>query len=89
MVKQTSWEAYQEITRGGIAKTQAQKVFQTLQFMPAATRAEIAKVMQLPINSVCGRIKELLDAEVIYVSSVEKCPVTGRKAEKLKVVSYV
>lgn len=88
-VKQTSWEAYQDITRGGVAKTQAQKVFQTLQFTPGATRNELASHMNLPINAVCGRVKELLDSEVIYVSGVGTCSVSGRNVEQLKVVSYV
>lgn len=87
-VKQTSWQAYQDITRGGVAKTQAEKVFQTLQFTPGATRSELAAHMNLPINAVCGRVKELLDAEVIYVSGVGKCAVSGRNVEQLKVVSY-
>lgn len=87
-IKQTSWEAYQEITRGGVAKTQAEKVFQTLQFAPGATRAELSKHMGLPINVICGRVNELLKAEVIYVSGTIKCPINNRKAEQLKVVTY-
>ena len=89
MVKSTSWAAYQDILRGGVAKTQAQKVFQTLQFMPNATRAELAQATGMKINVICGRVKELLDTEVIYVSEVAPCPVSGRKCEKLKVVTYV
>lgn len=88
-VKETSWQAYQDITRGGVAKTQAQKVFQTLHFTPGATRNELAAHMNLPINVVCGRVKELLDTEVIYVSGVGRCSVSGRNVEQLKVVSYV
>ncbi|QHJ81471.1 MAG: hypothetical protein [Bacteriophage sp.] len=88
-VKSTSWSAYQEITRGGVAKTQAEKVFQTLQYYPdGASRAELSKDMDMPINAVCGRINELLKADVIYVASVSKCPVSGRNVEKLKAVSY-
>lgn len=89
-VKETSWASYQEITRGGVAKTQAEKVFQTMQYYSGngVSRAELAEDMNLPINAVCGRVNELLKAEVIYVAAVERCGSAGRKVEKLKVVNY-
>lgn len=88
-VKQTSWEAYQDILRGGVATKQAEKVLQTINYYPdGVSRATIARAMGMPINSVCGRVNELLAAEVIYVSGTGKCPVTGRNVEQLKVVEY-
>lgn len=89
MVKDTSWQAYQEILRGGVAVKQAEKVLQVINYFPeGVTRAQLAKGMNMPINSVCGRVNELLKAEVIYVSGTGKCPVTGRTVEMLKVVEY-
>lgn len=89
-VKQTSWKAYQDILRGGVADTQAQQVLQTISYYPDAgvSRAQVARAMGLAINSVCGRVNQLLKDEVIYVAGVGACPVTGRKVELLKVVSY-
>ena len=89
MVKDTSWQAYQEILRGGVAVKQAEKVLQVINYFPeGVTRAQLAQGMSMPINSVCGRVNELLKAEVIYVSGTGKCPVTGRTVEMLKVVEY-
>lgn len=89
MIKQTSWEAYQEVLRGGVAKTQAAQVLQTMNFITTdLTRAELAQSCDLPINSICGRVSELIKAEVVYVSGVRPCSVTGRKAETLGVVHY-
>lgn len=88
-IKETSWQAYQEILRGGVAKKQAEKVLQTINFYPeGVSRATISRAMGMPINSVCGRVNELLASEVIYVAGTAKCPVTGRNVEVLKVVEY-
>lgn len=89
-VKETSWKAYQDILRGGVANKQAEKVLQTISYYPESgvSRAQLSHSMELPINSVCGRVNELLASEVIYVAGVDKCPVSGRNVEKLKVVDY-
>ena len=87
-VKPTSWQAYQDILRGGVANTQAEQVLQVINWHEGLTRAEVAKVTDMRINSVCGRVNELLSSEVIYVSGTRKCSVTGRVVEELKVVSY-
>lgn len=87
-IKETSWQAYQEILRGGVAKTQAEQVLQVINWHDGVTRAGIAMSTNLPINSVCGRVNELLRSEVIYVSGTRKCSVTGRSVEELKVVIY-
>ena len=90
MVKQTSWAAYQDIIRGGVAETQAEQVLQTINFIPfGISRAEISQALGMRINSVCGRVNELLAKEVIYVAEVSECSVTGRNVEKLKVIEYV
>ena len=88
MIKQTSWSAYQDILRGGVAKTQADKVLQTLNYQSGMTRSELAQATNYGINSVCGRVKELLDSDVIYVSGTRNCKVTGNLVEELKVVEY-
>lgn len=88
-VKQTSWQAYQDILRGGVATKQAEVVLQAINYHPGGiTRAEIAKLYEIPINSVCGRVNQLLASDVIYIDGTRKCTVTGRNVEKLKVVNY-
>lgn len=88
MSKSTSWAAYQDILRGGVAKTQAEKVLQTLNYQSGMTRSELAQATNYGINSVCGRVKELLDSDVIYVSGTRNCRVSGKLVEELKVVEY-
>lgn len=89
-VKDTSWKAYQDILRGGVAATQAEKVLQAINYYPESgvTRAQLSAALGMPINAVCGRVNELLKAEVIYVSGTGKCQVTGRTVETLKVIEY-
>lgn len=88
MIKPTSWSAYQDILRGGVAKTQAEKVLQTLNYQSGMTRSELAQATNYGINSVCGRVKELLGYDVIYVSGTRNCRVSGKLVEELKVVEY-
>lgn len=88
-IKQTSWQAYQDILRGGVAATNAQKVLQMINYSKAgATRKELSVAMNMPINSVCGRVNELLKSDVIYVAGTTKCVFTGKTVELLKVVNY-
>lgn len=86
-VKPTSWQAYQEVLRGGIADTQAKKVLQAIHYKPM-TRSELSAALGISINAICGRVKELLDSEVIYVSDTRSCRITGRKAEQLETIKY-
>lgn len=88
-VKQTSWSAYQDVLRGGVAKNQCEQILQSINFSQTpVSRAEIAKSTGVSINAVCGRVNALLAAEVIYVAGVSKCKITGRNVEKLWVVGY-
>lgn len=89
-VKSTSWQAYQEVLRGGVAIKQSEQVLQAISYYPqdGVSRAQLARALGLSINAVCGRVNELLKAEVIYVAGTGKCPVTGRTVELLKVVEY-
>lgn len=88
-VKQTSWQAYQDILRGGVAFTDAQRVLQALNYKTdGATRNQLAAALGMGINSICGRVNELLKADVIYVDGTTICPISGRNVEKLKVVVY-
>ena len=88
MIKPTSWAAYQDVLRGGVAKTQVEKVLQTLNYQSGMTRSELAQATSYGINSICGRVKELLDSDVIYVSGTRNCRVSGKIVEELKVVEY-
>lgn len=87
MVKQTSWEAYQEVLHGGIAKTQGQKVLQALMYK-SMTRAELSAALGISINAICGRVNELLNRDVIYVTGTRECRITNRKVEELRAVEY-
>lgn len=88
-VKETSWQAYQDVLRGGVAATDAQKVLQVLNyFTEGKTRRQLSEALGMPINAICGRVNELLKADVIYVAGVTLCEFTRKRVEVLKVVSY-
>lgn len=53
------------------------------------SRQEIAKDMSLPINTVCGAVKRLIDAKMIFVSKVGTNPDSNRSVELLGSVTLV
>ncbi len=52
-------------------------------------RSEIAKDMGVPINAVCGRVKELLDLSVIAEQGKRINQDTGKKSSILYAVEHV
>lgn len=50
------------------------------------TRQEISQGTGIPINCICGRVKELLDVGVIEERGMKRCNVTGNAVNALRVV---
>ena len=68
-VKETSVWAYREHLLSGAARIQRDRVYLAmLRHHSPLTRNTIEMVTGIRINAVCGRVKELLDMEVIEVS---------------------
>jgi hypothetical protein len=77
-VRQTSLDALYKLEQSGKGAEQRTKV---LRFMinngGYFTRAELSKRTGLPINSICGRVNELLKLKMIFETGRRKCRVTG------------
>lgn len=80
-----SIEAYDKHHASGKALTQWMKIYDYLRLVDGLTRNEIAAQTQIPITSVCGRVKELLDAGMVYEGPRRVCNVTGSEAHPVSV----
>lgn len=86
MTKLSSRVAYSNLLTSGRANTLRGRVLKAVinRGITGVTRQEIVAETGIPINSVCGRVKELLDDELIRVGSHPvKCAVTGNQVEAL------
>jgi hypothetical protein len=80
-VRAISREAYIKHLESGKALTQWQKIYNYLCANGGAfTRAEIAEVTGIRLSSVCGRVNELLRANMIAEFERRRCDVTGEPA---------
>ena len=87
-IRKTSLDAYNELKASGKLNTQRGKI---LSFLLAHSnyadepfsRLELSGILEISINAICGRIKELLDdnlvQEVPHKCSVSKNNVNGIK----------
>jgi len=83
--KETSLLTYIGITNDGTATTMRGRVFKAIQSNPGYTRAELAQLTGIKINSLTGRVNELLQVnDAIYEKPMRQCNVTGRLAHPLK-----
>ena len=82
-VKDTSILAFIGITEDGTAKTLRARVFRAIQKHPSCTRRELAGRTGIKINSLCGRIHELIQAGVISELPARLCRHTGRMSHAL------
>lgn len=86
MVKETSKFAYDEHRKNGKAVSQRMRIYEYIkQAKQPLTRKQIEIGMDIEINAVCGRVNELLRYGVIEVAFRDKCPITRKKVEFLKV----
>ena len=61
-------EGLDDVLRSGRAKGQQGMILHTLYWHAqgeGATRQELAEALEIPLSSICGRYKELLDLELI------------------------
>lgn len=84
-MRSTSRDALAEHKETGKLGAQQQKVFSVLTRTGMAfTRAELAARTGLPVSSICGRVRELLDLRVIVEDSRRPCAVTGKSAHAVR-----
>lgn len=85
-VKTTSLIAFIGIQSDGTARTLRGKVYNAIAANPGKTRQELSFLTRIPINSLCGRTRELLDAGVLYENAPVSCSMTGNMAAPLHVM---
>lgn len=82
-VRETSLKAYTEIKAEGVTGNQRLIVFRLLREFSkkgmGLTRFEISKALSMPINAVCGRVKELLESNHLK----ERQDIKGNYIKKL------
>lgn len=76
-VTQTSLEAFKSI-RKELGKRQ-EEVYLKLKELGEADNLTLSKHLNLPINSITGRIFELRAKKLVGVSKIDKSKITGRK----------
>lgn len=88
MITQTSLKAYRAIKP--FLNGKRAQVYEFIEKRPnGATRQEISRALGEPINSVCGRVNELVAQGYLAVVGTKKDTVTGHSAEILKAVERV
>lgn len=92
-MRDTSLQAYNYIKPTlSISQKELYEVLE--QYPNGLTRAELSSATSMsilsryyPINSVCGRVNEMLEKHVIKEDGTRKCSVTFNTAHILKVIS--
>lgn len=83
--RDTSRDAFAEHRETGKLGKQQQQVFAVLtRTGQAFTRAELAARTGLPVSSICGRVRELLDLKVIVEDPRRPCTVTKKSAHPVR-----
>jgi len=84
-MRDTSRDGLAEHRSSGKLGAQQQQVFAALtKSGQAFTRAELAANTGLPVSSICGRVKELLDLQVVVEDPRRPCSVTGKAAHPVR-----
>jgi len=88
MIKTTSKQALAVLEQTGKAGIQRAKILKFMQNHPRKigwTRQELSQRLLMPINVICGRVNDLIDAG-LEVDDKRPCMVTKSKVEVLRVV---
>jgi len=98
-VQQTSISAYNEDVRSGKIPSQRRRIEKIIQAYGPITRRDIRKIVKwlceidnawganipdIPMSSVCGRVRALIDSNLIHVSDHKTDPTTGKRVQLLK-----
>lgn len=82
----TQFDAYHALTVKALTTTQ-QMVVDCFTPDSRLTREDIARNTNLRLSSVCGRVRELLDARRLHVVGTQRCIATGKQHELLGLVA--
>lgn len=84
-VRDTSKSAYKEHKSSGEAESQQNRILTLLADRPAMTRAEIAKALNMRLSSICGRVRELLNAGKLQDHPRRPCSITGIMSHEVSI----
>ena len=91
-MRQTSLDAHQDIQTDGTAESQRMHILRHIRSFPEGLiRAEISEQLNIPINAVCGRVKELLKVGSVYEDEKRMNPQTRKMnyvVKPSKIVTY-
>lgn len=86
-VADTSIERYKALVAEGVVTRCQAAILHKLEEGTEYTRAEISEMTKLPINSVCGRVHELIhEVKRLEEGSKRACKVTGNTAHTVRLV---
>lgn len=84
-VATTSIQAYNQMKDSGNLGKQKRLVLAVIRPGLQYTRSELAAFTGLPINCICGRVRELLDEErLVEANRPRVCSVTGHTAKTVR-----
>ena len=84
MVRDTSLEAYHKLKQDGKRIPQWMCVIHTLRRGSGLTRGEIAQLSGMRLSSVCGRVNELIQENILIDGARRKCQITEESAHIVK-----
>ena len=79
MVQKTSLDAYYNIVKPNLAKSEA-PILDILRYLKEATNLEIHKFSGIPINIVAGRMNGLVKKKYVIKSLVRTCKISSHQA---------
>ena len=72
-IRQTSMSSYFDINADGTAESQRMTILHFIRrYADGLTRQEISRLLSIPINAVCGRIRELIKVGAIVESGKKR-----------------
>lgn len=80
----TSRLAYDELKDSGNLGKQKRAVLAAVRPGLFYTRSELSELTGLPINCICGRVRELLDEGRLEEGKARQCSVTGHTAKTVR-----
>ena len=87
MIASTSIDSLITHKTAGLAGAQRDKILKHLHRSPrtAYSRNELSRDLNLPIQSICGRIGELKDDDLVVEDSPRRDAITGRKVKPIRI----
>jgi Mn-dependent DtxR family transcriptional regulator len=73
-----SIQTYNILKAEGKLSPKREKVYKAIKFMGKCTNKMIAKFLNVPINEVTGRVKELTEAGKVKEAGKINCPLTNK-----------